>query len=515
MYASRGFAFCILVLLPDPAFGGDVTPEKLKSALAQLEKLAEDKLETTGVPGMAIVVVHDDRIVYAKGFGVREVGKADRVDANTVFQLASVSKPITSTILAILVALGIIDWDDPVTDLDPDFRLHDPLASRAVTLRDLLCHRSGLGDHEGDLLEDLGYDRAAVLHRLRFAKPASSFRSKYAYTNFGITEAAVAAARPTRKSWEDLADELLYQPLGMKSTSSRFRDYAEAKNRAVLHVPVDGKWVAKYVRQPDAQSPGGGVSSTANDLGQWLRLQLANGKHDGKQLIKTSALSETHRPQIVSSPPKDPSKDRATFYGLCWNVNYDEQGRVRLGHSGAFGMGAATVVSLLPSENLGIAILTNGEPRGLPEALAATFQDLALHGKAQRDYFTPYEAAFRKIMAPSPVTTMDTSKPPKQALPPLELSAYAGTYQNDYYGPLEVAVESNNLVLRLGPNKTPYPARHWSRDTFTYQPTGESAAGASAVTFTIDASQRADNVRVQNLDGNGQGTFVVTREKSH
>src|SRR5262249_9796607 len=159
-------------------------------------KLAEDKLATTGVPGMAIVVVHDDKIVYANGLGVREVGKADRVDANTVFQLASVSKPITSTILAILVSLGIIDWDDPVGNLDPDFRLYDSLASRNLTLRDLLCHRSGLGDHEGDLLEDLGYDRATVLHRLRFAKPDSSFRSTYAYTNFGITEAAVAAARP-------------------------------------------------------------------------------------------------------------------------------------------------------------------------------------------------------------------------------------------------------------------------------------------------------------------------------
>src|SRR5262249_49330394 len=262
------------------------------------------------------------------------------------FQLASVSKPITSTILAILVSLGLIDWDDRVIDHDPDFSLYDPWVTRAVTLRDLLCHRSGLPEHGGDLLEDLGYNRAAVLHRLRYLNPASSFRSRYAYTTFGYTAAAAAAARAAGKSWEDLAAEKLYRPLGMKSTSSRFGDYAAAKNRALLHARVEGQWVAKYVRDPDAQSPAGGVSSTARDLAQWMRLQLGGGKFNGKQLIAAKALGETHRPQIVSHRPANPATDRAGFYGLGWNVNYDEQGRVRLSHSGGFDLGAATVVGL-------------------------------------------------------------------------------------------------------------------------------------------------------------------------
>ena len=146
--------------------------------LPELDKLVEQTLKKTGVPGMAIAVVCKDQVVYLKGFGVREAGKEERVDADTVFQLASVSKPMASTVLAALVGEGLIDWDDRVIDHDPGFRLSDPFVTREVTLRDLLCHRSGLPDHAGDLLEDLGYDRAEVLRRLRYLKPASSFRSQ-------------------------------------------------------------------------------------------------------------------------------------------------------------------------------------------------------------------------------------------------------------------------------------------------------------------------------------------------
>src|SRR5262245_15881920 len=328
-------AFLVLVALVfQAAPAAEVTPQKVKAALPGLEKLAEQTLNKTGVPGMAVAVVYKDQAVYLRGFGVRRAGTNEPVGADTVFLVASVSKPIASTILAILVSLGLIDWDDPLTDHFPDFSLYDPWVTRQVTLRDMLCHRSGLPAHGGDLLEDLGYNRAEVLHRLRYLKPASSFRSEYAYTNFGFTAAGVAAARAAGKSWEDLAAETLYRPLGMKSTSSRFADYAAARNRAHLHARVEGKWVAKYVRDPDAQSPAGGVSSTARDVAQWMRLQLGGGKFNGKQLIKARALGETHRPQIVSRPPGNPATDRAGFYGLGWNVNYEDKGRVLLTHSG-------------------------------------------------------------------------------------------------------------------------------------------------------------------------------------
>lgn len=158
--------------------GGGGTEQKVAAALPELDRFAGQLLKKTGVPGMAVAVVHKGQVVHLKGYDVREVGQAAPIDADTVFQLASVSKPLAATVLAALVGERVIDWDDRVIDHDPGFRLLDPWVTRELTLRDLLCHRSGLADHAGDLLEDVGFDRAEVLHRLRFYKPASSFRSQ-------------------------------------------------------------------------------------------------------------------------------------------------------------------------------------------------------------------------------------------------------------------------------------------------------------------------------------------------
>ena len=508
-------ALLLLIILPaicDAAEAAhteqSATPESVKSAVAELEKLAQQTLDKTGVPGLAVAVVYDDRVVELKGFGVRQVRKPEAIDADTVFQLASVSKAVTSTVLARLVGEGTIQWDDLVIGHDPGFQMYDPWVTRQLTLRDLLCHRSGLPDHAGDLVEDLGYDEAEVLYRLRYLKPASSFRSAFAYTNFGYTEAAVATAIAAGKPWDMLATEKLYRPLGMKETSSRYQDYLASKNRAVIHAHVDGKWVAKYNRNADAQSPAGGVSSSVRDMAQWLRLQLADGKFDGEQLISADALRETHRPQMISSPAKDPDTDRTGFYGLGWNVNVDDHGRARMNHSGGFDMGAATVVFLVPSEKLGVVMLSNASPIGVPEALGATFCDLAIDGKQQRDWFELYRHGFEEISKPNYGTAVNYGKPSVKKLPPLANAAYVGKYGNKYFGEIEVAEKDGRLVLKMGPKETAYPLAHWDRDVFTYQPMGEMAAGLSSVTFTIDPQQMATRVMIENLDVYGEGTFA-------
>jgi CubicO group peptidase (beta-lactamase class C family) len=215
------------------------------------------------------------------------------------------------------------------------------------------------------------------LHRLRFQKPDSSFRSHYAYTNFGITEAAVAATKAYNMAWEDASEQKLYRPLGMNSTSSRYADFVARTNKAHGHVQVHGKWVQKYRRDPDPESPGGGVSSSVNDLARWMRLQLADGQFDGRQIVEAKTLSVTHSPQMLTG--FSPLNGLPTFYGLGWNVSYDEEGRLRL--SGAFALGAATTVPLVPSEHLGVVVLTNAYPIGLAEGIAFTFTDIALYGK--------------------------------------------------------------------------------------------------------------------------------------
>jgi CubicO group peptidase (beta-lactamase class C family) len=296
------------------------TKEKVLAAIPKLGKLAQAAVANGGVPGLAIAIVYQDEVVYLGGFGVREMGKPGAVDADTVFQLASFSKPISSTVVASVVSDGLVTWDSRIADLDPAFKLHDAYPTEQVTVRDLFNHRSGLSGNAGNDLEELGFDRATILARLHYLKPTSSFRAGYAYSNFGLTEGAVAAAKPTGKSWEDVSEEKLYQPLGMSSTSSRHADFLKHANRAELHVPVDGKWTALVKRDPDPQSPAGGASSNARDLAQWMRLVLGNGKYEGVQLIKEEAISPTHAPLMDRG--KNPVSGAPSFYGLGWNVEF-------------------------------------------------------------------------------------------------------------------------------------------------------------------------------------------------
>jgi CubicO group peptidase (beta-lactamase class C family) len=482
-----------------------VTAERVKFALGELEKLANQTLTDVGVPGIAIAVIHQDQVVYKQCFGVREAGKPERIDADTVFQVASMSKPITSTVLAALVGEEKIDWDDRVIDHDPGFRMYQPFVTRELRLRDLLCHRSGLPDHAGDLLEDIGYSAPQILHRLRYQPPASSFRTEFAYTNFGYSEAAYAVAQSSGEPWDDLAAKTLFAPLGMTSTSYQFADYAKAKNRALLHVRVDGQWIAKNTRQPDAQAPAGGVSTTLNDLVRWVRLQLDDGKYDGRQLVSADALAETHTPQIVTG--FTPAQGRLVSYGLGWNVNIERGGRVFWKHSGEFSLGMRTEVSILPSEKLAIVVLSNAAPTGVPESLSESFFDLVLDGKLERDWI-----AFAQRMSAADVERerareRDFSHPPTKPSPPLTLSAYTGKHANDYFGTIELAERDGKLVLRLGPQPMEFPLTHWDRDTFVYQPTGEMAGGPSGVCFSVAPDGQADRVLIENLDVHGQGTF--------
>ena len=300
-----------------------VTSDQVTHAVREVEKLAQKQIDQNAVPGLAIAVVFQDKVVYTKGFGVRDVNTKASVDADTVFQLASVSKPIGSTVVAELVGEGKITWDSKLSALDPTFEMFDPWVTRQITVRDMYAHRSGLPDHAGDLLEDLGFTRTEILFRLRYQHPDSSFRSHYAYTNFGMTEGAVAAVKPYRLEWEEACAQKLYKPLGMTSTSSRYADFTARQNRALGHVLVNGKWEQKFKRDPDAQSPTGGVSSSVNDVAKWIRLQLANGKFDGKQIVSEKPLAETHHPHMLTG--FNPFTNMPTFYGLGWNVSYDSR----------------------------------------------------------------------------------------------------------------------------------------------------------------------------------------------
>ena len=277
-------AFAILALLalaPASPAAEAATLEAVRAALAELEAYADKLIEDDEVPGLAVAVVFGDEVVYVKGFGVRVEGGPKPVDADTVFQIASLSKSISSTVVAALVSKGAVSWNSRVADIDPAFRLHEPYATESVTVADLFAHHSGLPGNAGNELEFLGYDRDEILHGLRLVEPLNSFRGGYSYSNFGLTAGAVAAAKVAGLNWEDAAEKMLFGPLDMRSTSARHADFLARENRAELHVRLDGKWQPISKRDPDAQAPAGGVSSSARDLAQWLRLELGNGVYDG------------------------------------------------------------------------------------------------------------------------------------------------------------------------------------------------------------------------------------------
>lgn len=495
--------------LPPPDPLGKVKPEWAALAVERAPELAERVLRETGVPGMSVAIVYDDKVLLQAGYGVREIGKDEPIDAETVFQLASVSKTIAATVVSSVVGDGTVSWESRMADLDPGFALHDAWPTREVMLSDLFSHRSGLLDHAGDILEDLGYSREEVLHRLRYMPPEYSFRAGYEYTNFGLTAAAVAVAKTVGMSWEDLSAERVYRPLGMNHTSSTFADYNAQPNRAIPHIQGPDGWeVTPKQRDPDAQSPAGGVSSNAVDMTRWMRLQLNQGTYDGQELIPASALAPAHLPQSFSNIPTDPATQRAGFYGLGINVSYTDYGTVQWSHSGAFASGAATAFYMLPGSGFGVLALTNGAPVGAPESFCLSILDLAQSGEVTQDWITFVTGRFAAMNAPEYGQGTNWDAPPATATPAAPDEAYLGTYHSDIYGDAEIAQGEDGLLLRIGPEPREFALTHFDRDTFSWQPTGENASVRSGLSFTIDETGAATQFHDEYLGQDGPGVLA-------
>jgi CubicO group peptidase (beta-lactamase class C family) len=506
------FLVCCLPIFCAAQQKTEITSDRVNAALAQLDPYIQANLAKTKVPGAAVAVIYNDKVVFLRGYGVRKVGEAAQIDPDTVFEIASVSKPIASTILASLVGQGKISWDDKIADLEPGFGLSSPETTRQVTIRDFLSHRSGLATESGDILESLGYSRPQILYRMRYLPLPGEFRKTYAYSNFGYTTAAIAAATKIGKPWETIADEQLYFPLGMTSSSSRFSDYENRANKAALHIFLNGQPVNRFVRDADAEAPAGGASSSARDLAQWVRLQLDGGMWNGKQLIDADALAETHKAQVcrVAADPAKPNECPGDqYYGLGWNVGKDAEGHAMFSHSGAFFLGAATSVYIIPEEHIGVLALTNSTPVGLPESICLTFLDFLHYGKQQRDYLSLFGHVMDQMIAESQKASADYATLPPPAIPTAAkpLTAYVGTYSNEYFGTLEVTLQNNRLILRLPPRGAYYELSHWDADTFSYYFSGEDTGLArGGATFSPDKNQ----VLIENLASKHNAVFTRT-----
>jgi len=315
-----------------------------------------------------------------------------------------------------------------------------------------------------------------------------------------VTAAAEAVASAAGTPWEELSERVLYRPLGMTSTSARFTDYQARGDRAVGHVRVDGDYRPRYTRDPDPQSPAGGVSASVTDLTHWLTMLLGEGRYRGAQIVDPTALLPAVTPQIVSSPSTQPAM-RSGFYGYGFNVGTSAAGRVQISHSGAFSLGVGTNFVAIPSADVAIVVLTNAAPTGIPETLTAEFADLVQFGEVREDWRALYAEAFATMERP--VGELAGTQPPADPAPARPLRSYLGSYANDYWGTATVAERDGALILTLGPRLEIYPLTHWDGEVFTFDLVSENAPPGSISKATFDG----ERLTLEFFDSDGMGTF--------
>lgn len=460
---------CLLLALPEPGRAAEAPPA------AELDAALEAARKAWDAPGLAAVVVRDDAVVYLRGVGVRKSGGSEPVTPDTLFAVGSLTKAFTATALALLVDEGKAGWDDPVRKHLPWFRLADPLADRDVTLRDLLCHRTGLAAH--DLLwYHAPWSVEETVRRMAYLEPAHPFRAVYEYNNLAYLAAGLAVSAAAGKPWHEYVQHRLFDPLGMKGAVFTHAARLAAADHAFPHRRgTDGKpEVIPWFDDSKQLRASGSIKAGVRNLGPWLRFQLAGGVFDGKRLVSAAALGETHRPQVVVPG------DGLQSYGLGWHIT-EYRGRPVLEHGGAVDGFRARVV-LVPGTRLGVAVLTNLEDSDLATAAANALLDrfLGLPPKDWNAHFAPD----RKPAAKRP------KHPPRVpgTKPSRELGAYAGAYEEPAYGRVDVAKDADGL--RLAWSGFRVALRHLHYDTFTAgdEPTGRLSDEPATFTLGTDGA---------------------------
>lgn len=467
----------------------------------RLDAYTAQALAAWGLPGAAVAVVQNDSVVFAKGFGVRELGKPEPITANSVFAIGSTSKAFTSASLAMLVGEGKVKWDDPVTKYLPEFQLYDPYVTREITVRDLLTHRSGLA--RGDRLwANSGFSRGEVLRRVRYLKPSWSFRSTYGYQNIMFLAAGTVVERTGGTSWDDFVAQRIFQPLGMAHTVTSITKLTSLADVATPHERINDTYRPVAWLNIDNIAPAGSINSSVNDMAQWVRLQLSRGMYKGRRLLDSMAVKEMHTANIVIRPGAQDERmypmSNLSAYGLGWALR-DYYGHKMVSHGGAI-RGMRAQVTLIPDAHLGVVVLTNSPQSSFPAAIANKAVDIYL-GNPDRDWSALMLAATKEAEERAIAERKKReSERVTGTSPSLPLARYAGVYADSMYGDIKVTEESNGLQLQFGPNYTG-DLSHWHFDTFASQPR-DPVLERFFVRFVVDAGGK-----VAALDIDGIATF--------
>jgi CubicO group peptidase (beta-lactamase class C family) len=467
----------------------------LAAAAQNFDKAARDAFAAWQFPGMAVAVVQDDKVVFLKAYGVKELGKAEPVTVDTLFQIGSTTKAFTSTAMAMLADEKKLDWDDPVRQYIDYFHLNDLCADAQVTLRDLVSHRTGLSRHD-ELWDNSPLSRQEILRRVAGLRLSKPIRSAYQYNNIMFMAAGEVVAAASKTTWDDFVRTRIFEPLGMTRTRTAFADWA-ASDHAGGHRVDKGKVSAQTALDDTNLAPAGSIKSSAHDMAQWLRFQLAGGVIDGKRLVSEAALNETRSPQFALRVEKA-SRELNPFthvqsYAMGWNVA-DYRGELLVAHGGALN-GFRTQVALLPEKNAGVVVMVNAGRGFGAIALRNTILDQILHATPPRDWTAAYLDFEKKADERAEQAKKDReAKRVKDTHPSRDLAAYAGTYRDAAYGDATVALENGALVFHW--NRLAIPMTHYNYDTYL------AVSEADDVDETVQFALGADgNVKTMSIFG--------------
>ncbi len=447
------FGSLLVLLLAGSLTAQDSIPSFVKDSLDLYTNRALGQWQ---LPGVAVCIVKNGKVVLMKGYGLKEMNGADKVDENTLFMIGSNTKAFTATALAMLDNEKKLSLDDKVTKWMPEFKLDNAAAGEQAIIRDLLCHRIGFQTFQGDFTYwTSNLTRKEVIEKMSHIKAAYPFRTNWGYTNAAFLTAGEVIPKATGMQWEDFVKEKIFQPLGMNNTLALSKDYPAAANKCEPHTMDNGKLVKIPYCKIDNLAPAGSISSSVNDMSKWVLMQLNNGKLDGKQIIPSAVIAQTRRPQsILGDGGHLFNKGHFSLYGLGWFLE-EYSGRKIVSHTGGVN-GFVTSVTLVPEENLGIVVFTNTDQNSFYEALKWEILD-AYFGNSYRNYSQVYlnfansqnsaEAKKDKMLQDS------VALKPAASLP---LTTYTGHYTNNVYGEMNVVMENKELRVKFSHHPNMY-----------------------------------------------------------
>jgi CubicO group peptidase (beta-lactamase class C family) len=459
----------------------------------QLDQYIADGNKLFEMPGMAVGIIKDGKVVFNKTYGYAHTGTGLQVTPETVFGIASCSKAFTAACIAILVDEGKLDWTDKVIDHYPEFRVFDPYITREMEIQDLLGHRSGYQTFDGDLLwYGTDYSRKEVLKRLAQRENPYSFRSRFGYQNLMFIAAGEVIEHVTGMSWDIFVNDRIFKPLGMYSTSTTNTHFKEEMDIAWPH--IEGEAI-KFINY-DNCGPAASMNSTAVDLMKWLRLLLGKGSLDGQEIFSQETYYKMVAPITLLNAGNAEEPGGRHFFGcgLGWFL-YDYQGRKIIEHGGGL-PGFHSKVVFVPEENLAYVILAN-QLSGLVEAVYRKILDFHL-SLNDKDYVTLFLE--QEMLSEAKKLEKDNQRIESRVigtLPALKTEQYAGIYEDKMYGQAEVTVKDDSLMMTLLPTAELFTGRleHWHYNTFRFTH-NDPFLPAGYVTFSINGDGQADGFTI-------------------